>query len=65
MRIKAITCEVLARAVYLNAALSPHVIDVVLLEQALHDLRPAARVNRLQSRIDDATAPAYQAVVLV
>jgi len=65
MRIKAITCEVLSRAVYLNAALSPHVIDVVLLEQALHDLRPAARVHRLQDQIDAATAPAYEAVVLV
>lgn len=64
MRIKAITCEVLARAVYLNAALSPHVVDVVLLEQALHDLRPKARVDRLQSQIDAATAPGYQAVVL-
>jgi hypothetical protein len=65
MRLRAITCEVLARSVYLQAALAPHVVDVELLEQALHDDRPATRVQRLQSQIDATTAPKYQAVVLV
>jgi Protein of unknown function (DUF1638) len=65
MRIKAITCEVLARLTYLHAAFSPHVVDVALLEQALHDDKPAQRLNRLQSQIDAASSPSYQAVVLV
>jgi hypothetical protein len=65
MRIKAITCEVLARATYLNAALAPHVVDVELLEQSLHDSRPAPRMARLQSCIDAVSSTAYQAVVLV
>ena len=65
MRIRAITCEVLARTVYQQAALAPHVVDVELLEQALHDDRPASRLDRLQSHIDDTSAEKYQAVVLV
>ncbi|MGA2803252.1 MAG: DUF1638 domain-containing protein [Acidimicrobiales bacterium] len=65
MRIRAITCEVLARTVYLQAALAPHVVDVELLEQALHDDRPASRLSRLQSQIDATSATKYQAVALV
>ncbi len=65
MRIRAITCEVLARTVYQQAALAPHVIDVELLEQALHDDRPASRLSRLQSEIDTTPAAKYQAIVLV
>ena len=52
MRIRAIACEVMARTLYREAALAPHVIDVELLEQALHDDRPASRLSRLQSQID-------------
>ncbi len=65
MRIRAITCEVLARTVYQQAALAPHVIDVELLGQALHDDRPASRLSRLQSQIDATPAEKYQAIVLV
>ena len=65
MRIRAITCEVLARTVYQQAAIAPHVVDVELLEQALHDDRPASRLERLQSHIDDTSPEKYQAVVLV
>jgi len=65
MRVRAITCEVLARTVYQQAALAPHVVDVELLEQALHDDRPASRLSRLQDQIDSTDASKYQAIVLV
>lgn len=65
MRIRAITCEVMARVAYMQAALSPHVIDVELLEQALHDDPPASRLNRLQAQIDSTSAEKYQALVLI
>ncbi len=65
MRIRAVTCEVLARTVYQQAALAPHVVDVELLEQALHDDRPASRLSRLQDQVDRTDAAKYQAVVLV
>jgi hypothetical protein len=65
MRIRAITCEVMARVAYMQAALSPHVIDMELLEQALHDDPPASRPNRLQAQIDCTTAETYQALVLI
>lgn len=64
MRLKAVTCEVLARSVYLHAALAPHVVDVVLLKQALHDDRPARRLERLQEQVDAAEPLTYDAVVL-
>ena len=65
MRIRAIACEVMARTLYREAALAPHVIDVELLEQALHDDRPASRLSRLQSQIDATPAAKYQAIVLL
>ena len=65
MRIRAITCEVLARTVYPRPRSAPHVVDVELLEQALHYDRPASRLGRLQSQIDATSATKYQAVVLV
>src|ERR1035438_2536353 len=65
MRVRAITCEVLARTAYQQAALAPHVVDVELLEQSLHDDPPASRLSRLQDQIDATDAAKYQAVVLV
>ena len=64
MRIRAITCEVLARVVYKQAALAPHVVDVELLAQALHDDKPASRLSRLQGAIDATSASKYQAIAL-
>src|SRR3989304_2025820 len=40
MRLAALTCEVLARSVYLCAARSPHVVDVRLNRRGLHDALP-------------------------
>jgi hypothetical protein len=62
MRLLALTCEVLARSVYLCAARSPHVVDVRLNRRGLHDDPPNLRAL-LQDEIDGTGAP-YDAVVL-
>lgn len=64
MWIKCITCEALARPVYLCAAHSPHIIDVELLKRGLHNT-PTSLRERLQAIIDQASVPPYDAVVLV
>jgi hypothetical protein len=62
MRLLALTCEVLARSVYLCAARSPHVVDVRLNRRGLHDDPPNLRAL-LQAEIDEVAAP-YDAVAL-
>ena len=62
MRLLALTCEVLARSVYLCAARSPHIVDVRLNRRGLHDDPPNLRTF-LQAEIDEIAAP-YDAVVL-
>ena len=62
MRLLALTCEVLARSVYLCAARSPHVVDVRLNRRGLHDDPPNLRAV-LQGEIDG-IGPPYDAVVL-
>ena len=62
MRLLALTCEVLARSVYLSAARSPHVVDVRLNRRGLHDDPPNLR-TLLQAEIDATGAP-YDAMVL-
>ena len=62
MRLLALTCEVLARSVYLCAARSPHVVDVRLNRRGLHDDPPNLRTI-LQAEIDEIAAR-YDAVVL-
>lgn len=62
MRLLALTCEVLARSVYLCAARSPHIVDVRLNRRGLHDDPPNLRTI-LQDEIDTTGAP-YDAVVL-
>ena len=47
LRLRAVSCEVLARPVYLFAARSPHVVDVTLLRRRLHDTPELLR-RRLQ-----------------
>jgi hypothetical protein len=65
LRLRAVTCEVLARPVYLSAARTPNTVDVSLLRQRLHDA-PATLRELLQGEIDAASVmrPAYDAVVL-
>ncbi len=62
LRLLALTCEVLARSVYLCAARSPHVVDVRLNRRGLHDDPPNLRTI-LQTEVDETGAP-YDAVVL-
>jgi hypothetical protein len=56
MRLLALTCEVLARSVYLCAARSPHVVDVHLNRRGLHDDPPNLRTI-LQGEIDAVDGP--------
>ena len=62
MRLLALTCEVLARSVYLCAARSPHIVDVRLNRRGLHDDPPNLRAI-LQAELDT-IGPPYDAVVL-
>lgn len=63
MKIKCIACDALARPVYLSAAYSPHVVDIVLLERGLHNYPNKLR-QQLQQFIDD-TPNKYDAITLV
>lgn len=62
LRLKCLTCEVLARPVYFCAAGSPHIVDVALFQRGLHN-RPAELRNTLQAEID-AVKGDYDAVLL-
>ncbi len=62
-RLKALTCEVLARQVYLAAAHSPNVVDVELLRKGLHNTPNQLRAA-LQAHIDAAGDGGFDAVVL-
>lgn len=63
MRLLCLGCEVFARVLYLNAAQSPHVVDVELLPSGLHE-NPADLHARLQERIDRVQSPPHDAIVL-
>jgi len=63
MRLKCLSCEVLAREVYFCAAHSPHIIDVELLRYGLHDTPSDLRV-KLQAYIDASVGQGYDAIVL-
>lgn len=63
MRIKVISCSVFARLVYLQAAGSPHLIDVELVDQGLHDNARVLRTE-LQRQIDAVDAAQHQAIAL-
>jgi hypothetical protein len=63
MRLRIIGCEVLARPLYLAAARSPHVVDLTLLKQGLHD-RPGGLRERLQVELDATDPAAHDAIGL-
>jgi hypothetical protein len=65
LRLRVISCEALARLVYLCAAHSHNVVEVTLLRQRLHDT-PVVLRDLLQAEIDAASAadPPYHAIVL-
>ena len=63
MRLMCLSCEVLARPIYLCAARSPHIVDVELLQRGLHN-NPADLRSRLQERIDALSSQNYDAIVM-
>lgn len=63
MRLKCITCEALARPVYLSAAYSSHVIDVELLHYGLHN-QPTNLRMILQDKIDASEGKPYDFITL-
>ena len=63
MRLFCLSCEVLARPVYLGAARSPHIVDIELFRRGLHNV-PADLRARLQARIDALTGSKYDAIVM-
>ena len=63
MRLKCISCDALARMVYLCAAQSPHQVDVSLLRLGLHR-KPVDLQMRLQQEIDATTSLGYDAIVM-
>jgi hypothetical protein len=62
LRLRAIGCDILLRPLYLAAATSPNVVDVVDLSAALH-VAPATLRERIQEQID-AVPAGYDAIVL-
>lgn len=64
MRFLCLTCEALTRPVYYCAALSPHIVDVVLVERGLHN-KPDDLRKMLQQQIDAANPSTYQYILLV
>jgi len=63
MRLKMISCEVLARQVYYLAAFSPHVVDVELVAKGLHN-EPDTLRAALQRSLDAAAPGKYDAILL-
>ena len=63
MRLKVIGCDVLARALYLYAAQSPHTIDIEMFRYGLHQ-HPNDLRARLQQAIDATRGQGYDAVLL-
>jgi hypothetical protein len=62
MKIKALTCNALARPAYWCAARSPHIVDIELFQFGLHN-QPNNLRSLLQEKIDTATG--YDTIVLV
>jgi len=63
MRIKCIGCEALARLIYYEASISPHVVDVDIVKLGLH-ADPNSLRGILQAKIDAVRLEDYDAVVL-
>jgi hypothetical protein len=63
MRLFCLSCEVLARPLYLCAARSPHIVDIELFRRGLHN-DPADLRTKLQARIDALTGSNYDAIVM-
>ena len=64
MRLKAISCEVLARQLYYVAAFSKHVVDIELVSKGLHN-EPDVLRSDLQGRINETPEGSFDAILLV
>lgn len=63
MKLKCISCDSIARAVYHCAATSPHIVDVELIRLGLH-IWPDKLRDRIQERIDAASQDSYDNLLL-
>jgi hypothetical protein len=63
MHLMCLSCDVLARPVYLCAARSPHIVDIELFRRGLHKEPPDLRA-KLQARVDALSGPPYDAIVM-
>lgn len=63
MKLKLISCEVLARVAYHFAAVSPNIIDIELLSRGLHE-NPANLRSLLQAKIDLLESENFDAILL-
>ncbi|NLG26514.1 MAG: DUF1638 domain-containing protein [Chloroflexi bacterium] len=63
MRIRMLSCEVLARQIYYVAAFAPHVIDIDLVDKGLHS-EPDRLRDELQRRLDAVPAGRYDVITL-
>jgi hypothetical protein len=63
VRLLCLSCEVLARPLYLCAARSPHIVDIELFAKGLHN-EPADLRAKLQARIDALTGEKYDAIIM-
>ncbi|OQA45037.1 MAG: hypothetical protein BWY52_01417 [Chloroflexi bacterium ADurb.Bin325] len=70
MRLMCLSCEVLARPLYLSAARSPHIVDIQLFRRGLHN-NPTDLRDKLQAAVDEASArtfpngkPEYDAIAM-
>ena len=61
MRLKCLACDVLARPLYLNAAHSPHIVDIELFPRGLHNT-PAVLRSPLQERVEAAAGQGYDSL---
>jgi hypothetical protein len=64
MKILCIACDAITRPVYLSAAVSPHIVDIILIERGLHN-QPEELRETLQKKIDNADSSTYDAITLV
>ena len=59
-----ISCAVMARESYYCAAISKNIIDIVMLDQGLHDIGEKGMVAELQKAIDAVDIEKYDAILL-
>ena len=59
-----ISCAVLARESYYCAAVSKNIIDIVMVDQGLHDIGEEKMVSELQKCIDSVDTEKYDAILM-